>query len=153
MTRALARDAARVARRVLSAARLGDLEVNVSFVDDENMRALNRQWRGVNSATDVLSFAAFEGEAVVGAERFVGDVVISLERACAQAAAHEHAPLDEIAVLVAHGLLHLLGLDHERGHDEALRQAELEMTILDAAGVDPSLALIGRGLTAARGRG
>lgn len=136
--------AARVAARVLRSARLGALEVHVSFVDDEEMRELNRQWRGVDRTTDVLSFAALEGEAVLGAEGFLGDLVISLERASAQAADHGHEALDEVAVLVAHGLLHLLGFDHERGEEEARRQAELEMTLLDAAGVDPSLALVGR---------
>lgn len=138
--------AARVAARVLNAARLGEREVQVSFVDDEEMRVLNRQWRGLDKTTDVLSFAAFEGEAIPGAESFLGDLVISLERAAAQASELGHDALDEIAVLVAHGLLHLLGFDHERSDDEARRQAELEMTILAAAGVDPTLALVGRGL-------
>lgn len=138
--------AARMAERVLAAARLGEREVQVSFVDDEEIRALNHQWRGLDEPTDVLSFAAWEGEPMPGAEAFLGDLVISLERARAQAAELGHAALDEVAVLVAHGLLHLLGLDHERGDEEARRQAELEMTILDAAGVDPSLALVGRGL-------
>jgi probable rRNA maturation factor len=137
--------AARVAARVREAARPGGLEVHVSFVDDDEMRALNARWRGVDRTTDVLSFAGFEGEALPGAEGFLGDLVISLERAEEQAAGLGHSALDEVAVLVAHGLLHLLGLDHERGDDEARRQAELEMTLLDAAGVDPSLALVGRG--------
>ncbi len=139
-------DAERVAQRVLAAARLGDLEVNVSFVDDARMRALNRQWRGIDRSTDVLSFAAFEGEEIPGAERFLGDLVISLDKAHAQARQHGHAMLDEVAVLVAHGLLHLLGFDHERGADAARSQAEHEMTILAAAGVTPKLALVGRGL-------
>lgn len=147
MSRALTRAAAaRVAARVIDAARLGDLEVHVSFVDDEEMRALNHQWRALDRTTDVLSFAALEGEAMPGADAFLGDLVLSLERAADQAEQGGHAPLDEVAVLVAHGLLHLLGLDHERGPEEAKRQAELEMTILDAAGVDPTLALVGRAL-------
>lgn len=146
MTTTARGDVGKVAKRVLSAARLGELEVNVSFVDDDEMRALNRQWRGIDATTDVLSFAALEGERVPGAERFLGDVVVSLDRAAQQAAAHQHEVLDEVAVLVAHGVLHLLGLDHERSREEALRQAELEMTILATAGVDPTLALVGRAL-------
>lgn len=135
-----------VAQAVIGAARLGDLEVGVSFVDDQEMRALNLAWRGMDRSTDVLSFSALEGEAVFGAEDFLGDLVISLERASAQAREHGHSLREEVAVLVSHGLLHLLGLDHERDDDEAVWQAECEMTLLAAAGIDPGLALVGRSL-------
>lgn len=133
-------------RRVLQAARLGSLEVAVVLVDDAAMRALNRQHRGKDRPTDVLSFSAQEGPAMPGLEEVLGDLVVSVDTARRQARAHGHGLSEEVAVLVAHGLLHLCGLDHERGADEARLQAEAEMTILAAAGLDPGLALIGRSL-------
>lgn len=138
--------AARAARRVLAAAQLDGLEVDVSFLSDDEMRALNRAWRGKDRPTDVLSFAAHEGEPMPGLEGALGDLVISLDTAAAQAREHGHSLEEEVAVLTAHGLLHLLGLDHERGEAEAKRQAEMEMGLLAAAGFEPSLALGGRGL-------
>jgi probable rRNA maturation factor len=109
------------------------------------MRALNRQWRGKNQPTDVLSFAAWEGEeAFVGIDDVLGDLVIAVGVAHKQARAVGHSVEVEVAVLVAHGLLHLLGLDHERSLAEARHQAECEMTFLAGAGYDPTAGLIGR---------
>ncbi|MFZ9887487.1 MAG: rRNA maturation RNase YbeY [Myxococcota bacterium] len=138
--------AQRIAQRVLRAARLGDLEVQLSFVSDEEIRALNRDFRLRDRPTDVLSFSAIEGEALPGTERFLGDIVISLDTAQKQAKEFGHAFEEEIAVLVVHGLLHLLGYDHELGVDAALAQAEGELSLLDICGVDPQLALLGRSL-------
>jgi probable rRNA maturation factor len=135
-----------VAERVLRAARLGDLAVDVTFVDDDEMRELNRTWRGRDAPTDVLSFAALEGEVIPGLEEELGSIVVSLPTARRQAADNGHALADEVAVLVTHGLLHLLGLDHERGAGEARHMAELEMSVLAAAGVEPTIALTGRSL-------
>jgi probable rRNA maturation factor len=141
----LERAARRAAELVLDAARLGPWELEVSFVDDASIRALNEQWRGKDAATDVLSFAAHEGEAMPGTEHFLGDVVISLETALRQASELRHPFAHEVAVLVAHGALHLLGFDHELGAREARRQCEAEMGWLDSAGVAPELALSRRG--------
>jgi probable rRNA maturation factor len=134
------------ARRVVRAARLGDREVDVSFVDDEVMRTLNARWRGIDAPTDVLSFATWEGEVMPGAEHILGDLVISLDTAARQARELGHPLEDEIAVLTAHGLLHVLDLDHERGLAEARQMAECEMTLLASAGVEPTLALTNRAL-------
>lgn len=136
----------RVARRVLRAAGLGDLEVQLGFVSDEEIRALNRDFRRRDRATDVLSFSALEGEPLPGTEHFLGDIVVSLDTARRQAAEHGHSFDDEVAILVVHGLLHLLGYDHEDGPDAAIAQAEAELTLLSACGVEPHLALLGRTL-------
>ena len=86
----------------------------VAFVSDRRMRELNRQFRGRDYATDVLSFPAepdeFEGDE---AEGYIGDVVVSLERAAAQAAEHGLTFENEVEQLILHGLLHLSGYDHE----------------------------------------
>jgi len=136
-----------IAERVIAAANLPDVEVSVVFVSDNEIKALNKQWRNKNHATDVLSFSAFEGEPMPGTEHILGDLVISTETAKRQADELGHTLEEEVAVLTAHGIMHLLGYDHERGNDEARMQAECEMAILDCAGYDPSLALIARSLT------
>lgn len=139
-------DARRAIRRVVDAARLGPLHVGVTLVDDDEMRALNGRWRGKDAPTDVLSFAAHEGDAVAGVDDELGDLVISIDTARRQARALGHRLDVELAVLVAHGLLHLCGLDHARGDDDARVQAECEATLLDAAGYDVRAGLVGRAL-------
>lgn len=136
----------RALRRAYRGAQLGDLSVSVALTSDAEVRALNHRWRGVDRATDVLSFSAWDGEEIAGMDAVLGDVIISTETARRQARACAHPVETELVVLFVHGLLHLLGLDHERGADDARRQAECEMTILAAAGVDVDAALIGRTL-------
>ncbi len=89
-------------------------EVSVVFVDNDYIRQLNREYRGIDSSTDVLSFAMEEGEKMPdsGEERILGDVVLSLERAEEQAKEYGHSFMREVAYLTAHGVLHLLGYDH-----------------------------------------
>lgn len=80
---------------------------------DDQVRELNHQWRGEDAATDVLSFPQQEpGEAAFGDPEVLGDVVISLDTAACQAAARGHGIDVEVALLAAHGTLHLLGLEH-----------------------------------------
>jgi probable rRNA maturation factor len=134
----------RALRRVVRAANLGELEVGVVFVNDLEMRALNRAWRKKDEPTDVLSFSSQEGEPMPGGEDVLGDLVISVDTARRQARALDH-PLDlEIAVLVAHGLCHLGGLDHERGDDGARVQLACEQTLLAVAGYAPAASLLWR---------
>lgn len=118
---ALVRRAARVALRDLEAA---PCELSIALVDDGEMRALNRDWRGKDRPTDVLAFAQREGEvapALDGAPPLLGDVVVSTATAARQARRRGHALEREIETLVVHGILHLLGYDHERSPAEARR--------------------------------
>jgi len=140
--------AERVGAQVVQAARLGGLFVEVVFVSEEEIHELNLRFRGVDAPTDVLSFPAQEGEPMPGTEDELGSLVISLETAAAQARELRHGVREEIAVLTAHGLVHLLGFDHELGGAAARAMAELEMSLLDAADVPVELALIGRALAA-----
>lgn len=90
-------------------------ELSITLTDDENIHALNKKYRGIDRATDVLSFAFRESEEpeVIGADfEILGDVIISLERAKVQAEEFGHSLLREIIFLEVHGLLHLLGYDH-----------------------------------------
>lgn len=113
-------------------------EVSVLFCDDEMIRELNKSWRGVDTATDVLSFPQLEDEAGFscppGEELLLGDIVISLDRAAAQAHEFGHSLEREILYLFVHGLLHLLGCDHvEEEERRAMRRREEEL--LASAGV------------------
>lgn len=110
-------------------------EVSVSFVDDAAIHELNREHRSVDRPTDVLSFPQFEPD-----EDFppapipyaLGDIVVSIETAQRQAAEYNHPFERELGFLLAHGLLHLLGYDHETPEDESEmreRQRELLTTI------------------------
>jgi len=92
--------------------------VTVVVTTDRRIRALNRTWRGVDKATDVLSFPAGEDP---GPDRHLGDVVIARETAARQARAEGHAVATEMRVLALHGLLHLLGYDHERDSGDMAR--------------------------------
>lgn len=90
-------------------------ELSITLTDDKNIHALNKKFRGIDRATDVLSFAFRESDEpqVIGADfEILGDVIISLERAKVQAEEFGHSFLREIIFLEVHGLLHLLGYDH-----------------------------------------
>jgi probable rRNA maturation factor len=89
-------------------------EVNILLTGDAEMRRLNRQFRGKDSSTDVLSFPAPQPPGG-------GDIAISLATARSQAAALGHDLLTEVKVLILHGMLHLAGHDHERDHGQMLR--------------------------------
>lgn len=136
----------KLARRVFRAANAG-ADVGVVFVHDLEMRALNRAWRKKDEPTDVLSFPAHDAaidEGVRGDEDVFGDIVISVDTARRQARALGHSLDVEVAVLVAHAVCHLAGLDHERSADEARIQLACERTLLAAARVDVWAALSGR---------
>lgn len=86
----------------------------IAFVSDKTIRKLNRQFRGLDKATDVLSFPA-------GDEENLGDIAVSVDRAELQATENELALDDEIAQLILHGLLHLSGYDHETDNGQMNR--------------------------------
>jgi probable rRNA maturation factor len=114
------------AQRLLEAVGEGGSSLALSLVGDAAIRRLNREHRGRDAATDVLSFPLYdpgEGEAA-GVERLLGDIVISVPTAARQAAAYD-APLEaELQRLLIHGILHLLGHDHERPAERAEMEAE-----------------------------
>lgn len=102
-------------------------DASVVLTGDEKLRELNAQYLGIDSPTDVLSFPSGEVDPDTQ-ELYLGDVIISLPRAALQAAAGGHAVEDELALLVVHGMLHLLGHDHADADEKALmwsKQAEI----------------------------
>jgi probable rRNA maturation factor len=125
-----------VAAVLVAEGQSGALEVSVLVSDDATLHQLNRDYRGVDAPTDVLSFADEEdadAEATAfvhapGAPRYLGDLAISYERVIAQAAEYGHSRERELAFLTVHGILHLLGYDHERGpEDEAAMRARQDV--------------------------
>ncbi|MGO0123493.1 rRNA maturation RNase YbeY [Desulfothermobacter acidiphilus] len=100
----------------------GEVEVGVTFLDDEGVRELNRRYRGKDAPTNVLAFPMNEEDPPV---LLLGDVVISVETAQAEAAAEGIELPEKLARLVIHGTLHLLGFDHEtEAEEESMRQQE-----------------------------
>ncbi|MBQ3924234.1 MAG: rRNA maturation RNase YbeY [Firmicutes bacterium] len=107
--------------------RADEAEISVTFVTDEEIRELNAQFRGIDRATDVLSFPQFEDVQDIPDEgpAVLGDVVISLERARAQAEEFGHSEKRETIYLFVHSILHLLGYDHmEEDEKKEMRAAE-----------------------------
>ncbi len=124
----------RIARHVLSAEGAArEVEVEVVLADEETVRDLNRLYRGHDEPTDVLSFSAVEGEPLVsapGEAPSLGEVVVCLPVTEARALARGLPTAGEVAHLLVHGLLHLLGHDHELGEDHAARMQVREDELL-----------------------
>jgi probable rRNA maturation factor len=114
----------RRAQRALRAVGHARSELSLAPVADEEMSDINGQYRGQPRPTDVLSFSLFEGEAAEHRGSLLGDVVIGIETAARQAAERHRSLDEEVARLLVHGVLHLLGHDHELADEAAAMQAE-----------------------------
>ena len=122
-----------VTQRILAAARHSEASVSLDFIGDDRMRRLNRQYRQRDSTTDVLAFAMREASGPPShLPHLLGDVVISLHMAARQAVTSDISLDEEVVRLIIHGVLHLVGYDHERGEREARRMLREEETILRA---------------------
>jgi probable rRNA maturation factor len=126
------------ARRFLAALGRSGADLSILLVGDGAIRRINRRWRGVDRATDVLSFPAAPVRARGGAggpaPRILGDVVISLDTARRRAGGGGRALCGELDRYLAHGLLHLLGFDHQ-GPRQARRMAAREEALLGGRGM------------------
>ena len=113
-------------------------EVSVTFVDNERIHELNKQYRNIDRETDVLSFPLGEnGEYDINHDtgaKLLGDIVISAEKAVEQAELYNHPLQREIGFLTVHSMLHLLGYDHEQGGLEDVHMREQEETVLTQIG-------------------
>ena len=99
----------------------GDENATIVFVSDAAIKVLNQRFRGKNQSTDVLSFPSAEEPFEIGHATQLGEVVISVSRAAAQAKENGLSFADEVRQLILHGLLHLCGYDHETDHGEMNR--------------------------------
>lgn len=115
-------------------------EIGIVLTDDKRMRGLNRDYRGRDKPTNVLSFAADDGSGppdVAGAPRLLGDVVVAYGVADAEARNDGKTLADHLSHLIVHGVLHLLGHDHV-GDDDSRRMEALEVSVLAGLGIgDP----------------
>ena len=116
-----------------------DAEIDVSFVSNEEIQALNAKYRGKDAVTDVLSFplgenGKYDRNEATGA-LLLGDIVISMPKAVEQADFYGHSLQREIGFLTTHSMFHLLGYDHEAGGVEAVKMREKEETVLTMLGI------------------
>lgn len=112
---------------LMAAAKLLDCELSLVLCGDSFIAPLNEQWRDKPVATDVLSFP--QDDPVV-----LGDLVISVDTAGRQALERGHTLRDELRILLVHGLLHLLGYDHETGREDLVEMAEAEGRLMAKLG-------------------
>lgn len=120
-----------------------DAEISITFTDNDGIREINREYRNIDRATDVLSFPMLEfegGEADAEYETenglvMLGDIVISTERAAEQAKNLNHSLRREMAFLTAHSMLHLLGYDHVDDEEGEKIMIEKQNTVLDGLGI------------------
>ncbi|NLY10606.1 MAG: rRNA maturation RNase YbeY [Firmicutes bacterium] len=111
-----------------------EVEVSITFVDNEYIQDLNKQYRDKDYPTDVLSFPQMDDD-FPGIEPVLGDIVISLEKALEQSGEYGHSMEREVGYLVAHGMLHLLGYDHEN-EDERNLMRNKEECIMAMVGLE-----------------
>ncbi|MDO4458992.1 MAG: rRNA maturation RNase YbeY [Clostridia bacterium] len=117
----------------------GPAEVSVTFVDNDQIRELNSQYRNKDASTDVLSFpmgedGVYDVNMATGA-KILGDVVISVPKAMEQAQRYGHSLEREMGYLTAHSMLHLLGYDHEQGGLEKVKMREKEEMVMSQLGL------------------
>lgn len=136
---------ARVRRRaeaMLALLQMEKAELSLVLCGDEQIRALNEKYRGKDRPTDVLAFPMREGDFgrlhAALPSGLLGDVIVSIPTAKRQAKGAKRAPLDEITMLVAHGLLHLLGWDHDTAAKDKRMRAETDRLVAAAASADPA---------------
>ncbi len=117
-------------------------EISVVFIDNDQIQELNREYRGKDMPTDVLSFPRGEnGDYEINHDTdavILGDVAISMEKAVEQAYKYDHSLEREIGFLTAHSVLHLLGYDHEQGGLDRVRMREKEEQVMTQLGLPSS---------------
>lgn len=128
---------ATTAQTILELANEPGAELSVELIGQARMRRLNRQFRGIDRSTDVLAFSLRESPGPP--TPLLGDVVIAVPVAEKQAADLGHSLDEELLHLLIHGILHLMGYDHERGEREARRMRRKEQAVRRAIGPLPTL--------------
>lgn len=115
--------------------KLSNVIFNIIIVDNETIHSINKEYRGVDRPTDVISFALEDDTSFIKTEtRILGDIYISIDKAREQAENYGHSLKREMSFLTVHGLLHLLGYDHMT-EDEEKEMFELQELILDGYGI------------------
>ena len=105
--------------------------LSIIFIDDKKMHEMNKNYRGIDRTTDVLSFALEDNDTYIPEIRQLGDIFISIPKMQEQANTYAHSEKRELSFLTCHGLLHLLGYDHTKGKEEEKLQFALQEEILN----------------------
>ena len=111
-----------------------DASFSVIIIDNKKIHEINKEYRGIDRPTDVISFALEEDENYEIKERLLGDIYISIDKVYEQAKEYGHSIKRELFFLVTHGFLHLLGYDHMKPEEEK-EMFDLQKEILDSYGV------------------
>lgn len=126
-----------------------DVEISLSYVDEDEMHELNDEWRGIDRTTDVLSFecdSAFDEDIPLDEVLELGDVILAPEVIARQAPGFGNTPADECRLMLVHGLLHLLGYDHIEDDEAEVMEAREDAILRELAvmrGEDPSAISVG----------
>lgn len=124
-----------VINRVFEHEKVENACCSILFIGNEEIRKINREARGIDKVTDVISFALEDGEEKkLSPVRILGDIYISIPRMKEQAKEYGHSEKRELSFLVVHGLLHLLGYDHMKKEDESV-MFSLQEEILNEEGI------------------
>lgn len=113
--------------KILKELEKDDCYLSVSFTDNRGIRDLNREYRGKDKETDVLSFSQIEGDEFDFDNKFLGDIIISVPYASEQAVSLGHSLMSEVKYLILHGFLHLLGYDHDEDEKGDMSRIEKEV--------------------------
>ncbi|MBQ3021028.1 MAG: rRNA maturation RNase YbeY [Bacilli bacterium] len=114
--------------------KIKDSLFDIIFIDDEKMHEMNKQYRGIDRTTDVLSFALNDNKHIDAIMNSLGDIFISIPKMKSQALEYGHSEKRELSFLVLHGILHLLGYDHMNEEDEKIMFG-LQKEILEELGI------------------
>ena len=152
LTRAAASLGADPAVRVVVLAAEGverEVEISLSYVDEDEMHELNHEWRGIDRTTDVLSFecdSAFDEDIPADETLELGDIILAPQVIARQAPGFGNSPADECRLMLVHGMLHLLGYDHIEDDEAEVMEAREDAILRDLAlerGEDPKLVHVG----------
>jgi probable rRNA maturation factor len=124
----------KVLKKGLEILNLEKVEFNVIIVSNDYIHELNKNYRGIDRETDVISFALEDDDTFNPKSRVLGDIYISIDRVHSQANEYGHSELRELCFLGVHGMLHLLGYDHMKSEDEKI-MFSLQDKILDSANI------------------
>ncbi len=116
-----------------------DHELSVVITDDAHIMALNQTYRGKAKPTNVLSFPMLDGDFASVAPQLLGDLVISVETAMREAEEAGISLDERLSQLMIHGVLHLVGFDHEQGDDEAVEMEQKSLELLRLIEANPNL--------------
>lgn len=115
--------------------KIKDAYLSIIFINDERMHEINKEYRGIDRTTDVISFALNDNGAFPGPVNILGDIYVSIPKMKEQAKEYGHSEKRELSFLVIHGLLHLLGYDHTKGEKEEKEMFDLQKQILEEKGI------------------